>query len=203
MIKVTNLDRAHNDLTDLIIKENQNGADILNRTKDLIMSLSNHWVGEDATKNINKLINVHQNLQTYMLTTLESTKLGLESITKLQEVRKANGGGGQVGDIYSTDTSFACIINDLPQTSEYFVDPEIRNDYNTLCSIEDDLKKFDSIFKNQTEEIMNNWQNGNNRDKIKADFDEIITASTTLENTISEVKQEINTVVNNVDQVMN
>ena len=201
MIKVTNLDRAHNDLTDLIIKENQNGADILNRTKDLIMSLSNHWVGEDATKNINKLINVHQKLQTYMLTTLESTKLGLESITKLQEVRKANGGGGQVGDIYSTDTSFACIINELPQTSEYFVDPEIRNDYNTLCSIEDDAFDF-AVFEVKLE-IMNNWQNGNNRDKIKADFDEIITASTTLENTISEVKQEINTVVNNVDQVMN
>ncbi len=203
MIKIDNLDEAHSSLTELIIKENEDGVELLNKMKELIVSLNDHWIGNDATTNINKLIDVHGKLQSFILATLESTKSALISMVNLQEVRKANGGGGQIGDVYSIDTSFACSISKIPQTTEYYVDPSLKNDYTSLEYIEENLKAFDSYFKGEVDTIMNNWKSGSDREGVKANFDEINTLSTTMENTIEEVKQELSTVINNMDQVIN
>jgi hypothetical protein len=202
MIRVKNLDQAHEQTTKLFDTENNDGVELLGRLDVLIAGLREHWIGEDGTKHINRLIDIHEKLQTFLTATLESTRDAMISVVNLQEVRRSNGGGGQVGQVRSSVSDFQKSIARVETTAEYYIDPTITNDYKVLEEVEEKMKAFDSTFKSQRNELMENWTDGSNRAQVQANFDEIETLGAEAEKVLAEVKQELNTSIQNAQQVM-
>jgi len=202
MIRVKNLDEAHSQTVKLFDTENNDGIELLGRLDVLIGGLKEHWIGEDGTKHINRLIEIHEKLQQFLTVTLESTKEAMISVVNLQEVRRANGGGGQVGDVRSVTSDFIKSIAKVETTAEYYIDPAISNDYKVLEEVEEKMKAFDSTFKSQEAELMENWISGSNRETVQANFEEIETLGAEAEKVIAEVKQELSTSITNAQTVM-
>ncbi len=202
MIRVKNLDQAHEQTTKLFDTQSNDGVELLGRMDTLIAGLKEHWIGEDGTKHINRLIDIHEKLQTFLTASLESTKAAMVSVVSLQEVRRANGGGGQVGEIRPSNSDFKKSIGRVETTAEYYIDPAITNDYKVLEECEEKMKAFDSSFKSQRAELMENWIDGSNRETVQANFDEIESLGAEAEKVLAEVKQELNTSITNAQQVM-
>ena len=202
MIRVKNLDQAHEQTTRLFDTLNNDGVELLGRIDVLVAGLKEHWIGEDGTKHINRLIDIHEKMQSFLTASLESTRDAMTSIVNLQEVRRANGGGGQVGDIRPTVTDFQKSIARVETTPEYYIDPSITNDYKVLEEVEEKTKAFNSTFKAQRSELMENWIDGSNRETVQANFDEIEALGAEAEKIVAEVKQELNTSITNAQQVM-
>ena len=154
MIRVKNLDQSYDQTARLFDTENKDGVELLGRIDVLIGGLKEHWIGEDGTKHINRLIDIHEKLQKFLTATLESTREAMTSIVNLQEVRRANGGGGQVGDVKPSTSDFVKTIARVETTAEYYIDPAINNDYKVLEEVEEKLKAFDAQFKSQRDELM-------------------------------------------------
>jgi uncharacterized protein YukE len=202
MIRVKNLDEAHAQTAKLFDTENKDGVELLNQLDKLIAGLKEHWIGEDGTNHINRLIEIHDKMQKYILGTLECTKLAMVSVVNLQEVRRANGGGGQVGDVRQSNGDFVKNIARVETTTEYYIDPAIREDYKVLEDVEERLKAFDSTVKAQKDELMENWVSGSNREDVQGTFDEIESLGAEAERVVAEVKQELGTSISNAEQVM-
>ena len=64
------------------------------------------------------------------------------------------------------------------------------------------MKAFDSTFKSQEAELMENWISGSNRETVQANFEEIETLGAEAEKVIAEVKQELSTSITNAQTVM-
>ena len=202
MIRVKNLDEAHAQTTKLFDTENKDGIELLNQLDKLIAGLKEHWIGEDGTNHINRLIEIHDRLQKYVQATLASTRGAMISVVNLQEVRRANGGGGQVGDVKQANEDFIKNISRVETTAEYYIDPAIKEDYKLLEEVEERLKAFDSTVKVQKDELMENWISGSDREEVQGTFDEIETLGQEAERVVAEVKQELSTSISNAEQLM-
>ena len=201
-IRLENLDEAHSQATKLYNTGSKNGVEILNQLETLINNLKNHWIGEDGTKHINRLIEIHDKLQGFLSVTLENTRDAVSKIVQVQEVRRANGGSGVVGEVVAQVTDFVKSIEKAETTAEYFIDPAINEDYSFLEGIEEKFKSFDNDFKNEKNDLMQNWKSGNNREQIQAQFDQIESLGQEAEKVLAEVKQELSTSINNARQIM-
>lgn len=201
-IRLENLDEAHSQATKLYDIESKNGVEILTQIETLVGNLKNHWIGEDGTKHINKLIEIHDKLQNFLSVTLGNTRDAITKIVEVQEVRRANGGGGVVGEVPSVVDNFVKSLEKAETTAEYFIDPAITEDYSLLEGIEEKFKSFDSDFKNEKNNLMQNWKSGNNREQIQAEFDQIESLGQESEKVLAEVKQELATSINNARQIM-
>lgn len=202
MIRVQNLDEAYAQTVSLFNTENNDGIELLGKMDTLIASLKEHWIGEDGTKHINRLIDIHDRLQKFIEVTLENTREAMVSVVNIQELRRSNGGGGEVGEIKQVASDFVKNIAKVESTAQYYIDPAISGDYTLLEEIEEKLKLFDTNVKAEKDDLMQNWIEGSNRDAVQANFDEIESLGTEAEKVVADVKQELSTSISNAQQIM-
>ena len=86
MINIDRLDDGYETTRKMFSLEKQEGVQLVNDLETLIEKLKEHWIGEDGTNHINRLIEIHDKMQKYILGTLECTKLAMVSVVNLQEV---------------------------------------------------------------------------------------------------------------------
>ena len=201
MINVRHLDQGYEKASSLFDHEEQEGVSLLFDLKTEIENLKRDWVGTDATSNINDLIAEFNDLQKFLNMSLSSTSLAMQKIVEMQEIRKANFGGGQVGDVRKLKDN-ELTIEPVQASEKYYVDPNITTDYKNLLSICERLKKFRSDYVMDRDDIMNNWTKGNGRDKIVEVFGMVDDVSTKLEKKINEVVENLDMAIKNANLIM-
>jgi len=202
MIRLKDLDGAYAQTVQLLDTENNDGVELLNQFETLINGLKDHWIGKDGTNHINRMIEVHEKLQKFLATTLENTRDAMTSVVQVQEVRRSNGGGGDVGDIKSVNTEFMKSFARVEDTAEYYIDPAIQNDYKQLETVAELLKGFNSKVNARKGDLMENWIDGSNRDQTNANFETLDQVGKEAEKILAEVKQDLGTAINNASQIM-
>ena len=133
MIRVQNLDEAYAQTVSLFNTENNDGIELLGKMDTLIANPKEHWIGEDGTKHINRLIDIHDKLQKFIEVTLENTRDAMVSVVNIQELRRSNGGGGEVGQIKQVSSDFVKNIAkvDISQKAQSISDV-IHTDLNYI-----------------------------------------------------------------------
>ena len=202
MIRVRDLDGGYETVSELIRVEESSGAKVVTDLADLIGQLREHWIGNDATENLNELIDVHDKLQDFLVYGLKTTTDAQEKMVEMQEVRRANGGAGLVGEVKKASEEFVAEINKLDKTAEFYCDPAARQDYETLKGIKANFTEFKNNFLTLKDELMNNWESGNNRDEAKQRFDEFEEMGTEFENVMKKTEEQLGTVISNTDKIM-
>ena len=203
MINIDRLDSGYETTQKMYFLEKEEGVQILNDLEALIVNLKEHWVGTDSTHRINQLIGVHNQLQNYLKGCFATTSLAMQQLVQLQEVRKANGNGGQVGDVQKMDDSFVKSIPRLLPTEKFYVDPAVRTDYKNLLDIGDRVKKFaEEIEADRVELIDNNWHEGNHRDEVNQVFEEVNSLEKEFETVFSGVAGQLDKAIGNLEKVM-
>ena len=200
-INVERLDEGYDTTVRLYNCQEQEGREVLKEIEELVKSLRNNWVGTDATTQINALIGAHDALQEFLKKSEASTVDAMKKIVKVQEVRSANGGNGQVGDVKKVNEEIVT-IEAVPETEKYFIDPAARQDYNKLVSIGEKLTAFYNGFKSTRDQLMSNWTSGSNRTETQQNFDEIDTINDKFTKALSETTEKLNTAVTNAEKIM-
>ena len=111
MIRVRDLDGGYETVSELIRVEESSGAKVVTDLAELIGQLREHWIGNDATENLNELIGVHDELQDFLVYGLKTATDAQEKMVEMQEVRRANGGAGLVGEVKKASEEFVAEIN--------------------------------------------------------------------------------------------
>ena len=202
MINVRHLDQGYEKSSSLFDHEEKEGVTLLNDLKTEIENLKRDWVGTDATSNINDLIAEFNDLQKFLNMSLSSTSLAMSKFVEMQEVRKANFGGGQVGDVRKLKEN-DLTIEPVQPTEKYYIDPNIAVDYKNLVDICERLKQFRTSYVQDRDEIMGNWTKGNGREKIVEVFGMVDDVSTKIEKKINEVLVNLEQAIKNANLVMN
>jgi hypothetical protein len=202
MIRVRDLDGGYETVSELIRVEESSGAKVVTDLADLIGQLREHWIGNDATENLNELIDVHDELQEFLVYGLKTATDAQEKMVEMQEVRRANGGAGLVGEVKKASEEFVSEITKLDKTAEFYCDPAARQDYETLKGIKANFTEFKNNFLTIKDELMNNWESGNNRDEAKQKFDEFEEMGTEFENVMKKTEEQLGTVISNTDKIM-
>ena len=202
MIRVNDLDKAYEQTLDLFNTENDMGKTLLDQFFTLISGLKDHWIGEDGTNHINNLIDIHDKLQKFLSVSLASTKSAMIDVVSLQELRRANGGGGQVGLVKSVEDDGLQIIPKVETTAQYYIDPAIKEDFKLLEQLESNLKDFDDKIDIQRNDLMENWISGSNREEIQGVFEEINNLAEEAEKVVADAKNELSIAINNAQDLM-
>ena len=200
-INVERLDEGYDTTVRLYNCQEQEGRQVLAEIEALIARLREHWVGTDATAQINALIAAHDALQDFLKKSEASTVEAMKNIVKVQEVRSANGGNGQVGDIKKVNEEVTK-LEEVPDTEKYYIDPAARKDYNDLVGIGEKLTAFYNSFKSTRDQLMTNWTSGSNRSDTQAAFDEIDDINDKFTKALNETTEKLNTAVTNAEKIM-
>ena len=202
MITVENLDKCYDDCNELYYLEKNKGIKVLTDLEDSIGSLETHWKGNDATENINVLIKIHEELQTFLNKIFSTTIESVSRLTDLQRVRSSNGGEGQIGDTITENNALEVQIPYLEETTEYLCEPDIIVDYRTLCDIESEYESFSNEFLAKKDVILQNWTVGYGIEDIKKKLDEYESIFTESKASFKKTLGDINTVVSNMHTVI-
>ena len=202
MIRVKDLDGGYQTVSELIRVEESKGAKVVTDLADLIAQLREHWIGNDATENLNELMGVHDKLQDFLVYGLDTSTDAQEKMVEMQEVRRANGGAGLVGDVKKVSKEFVSEITRLDKTAEFYCDPAARQDYETLKGIKANFTEFKNEFLTIKDELMRNWESGNNRDEANQKFSEFEEMGTEFENIMKKTEEQLGTVIQNTDKIM-
>lgn len=200
-INVSNLDLGYSQCEDLNRLGTETGGELVNRLGQNITNLKAHWIGSDATANINKLIVVHKALEAIVSDAITVSAAAGNRIVAIQEVRNMNGGGGNVGAALNKNVPTDLAIADCSDTSEYFVDPAAANDYATLQGICTDYNDFKDSFSAIKDELLQNWTAGSDRERAVAAFNEFTQNADTYNKYLNEAKEILGIAVSNIQQI--
>ncbi len=200
-INVSNLDLGYSQCEDLNRLGTETGGDLVSRLGQNITNLKAHWIGSDATANINKLIVVHKALEAIVSDAITVSAAAGNRIVAIQEVRNMNGGGGNVGAALNKNVPTDLAIADCSDTSEYYVDPAAAADYTDLQGILSDYTNFKDSFSSLKDELLQNWTAGSDRERAVAAFNEFTQNADTYNKYLTEAKEILGIAVSNIQQL--
>lgn len=202
MISVNNLDLGYQQCSELHRLLNITGGGLIKELENITSSLKVNWLGSDAKKHINNLINVHDALSVLVSEGILASSVAGEKIVAMQRVRSLNGGSGQVGDELSKSVPEIQSLSRVEDTSEYNVNPAVASDYQNLVQMHKEYSSFKEDFKSDQKELMSNWTEGANRESAEALFNKFIENSDTYEKYISSAEADLSVAVGNLNKIM-
>ena len=182
-------------------KEQNDGESLLENIKTVYNGLNNHWKGTDATLHINQLVDIHTGINTFVADTGNAVAYAAQKILQVQEVRKANGSSGMVGEELS-QLSEQERLTKIDETNEYSCTPDAKGDYEMLVEVCTEFDTFVSTVHDRTEELMNNWIDGNEREKVVKNSNEFESLSDEYKRYLSETTSALDIAVSNLSQIM-
>ncbi len=202
MIKFNNLDEGYNQCANLYNFVKDRGDKIITNLNMNISDLEKHWQGDDATLHINGIIKVFNGLIQFVNSTIIDTSFAAEKIIEVQRVRRANGGNSMVGDsLPKADISYEK-KTEINGTNEYNCDPAAKSDYSNLVQICNDFESFSNTVVNYSEELMQNWIDGNGRVNVNNNFNEFRNNSDSYKKILSNAKESLNIAITNISTIM-
>lgn len=176
LIDARDLVTAYNQCKHLNDFLREKGNDLLLSLHDTIKNLKSHWVSSDGTIHINNLINLYDYLGRLIEASLVVASTAGNSVVKIQELNRMNGGFGDVGIHFSPNFIYRRIAF-AEQTSRYFVAPQALKDKNDLYTICSSYNSLITSIKNQTDDLFANWLTGANKEKIQSEFNDVFVLS--------------------------
>ena len=200
-IQVRELDNGYTQCADLNRLSSEKGEGLINNLKLDITNLKQHWKGTDATEHINNLIKV-RNAMIALVTDAKAVTAGAgNAIIAIQEVRRANGGAGEVGSPLPGNAPDAEVIPNAEATTEYYCVPEAKTDFLLLEQICSDYSVFRNNFNQQKTDLLNNWTAGAGREKAVQVFTDFETNSETYNKYLTEARENLGIAVNNISKL--
>lgn len=200
-INVSNLDLGYSQCEDLNRLGTETGGELVDRLAEVINNLKAHWVGSDASNNINKLIAVHKALEAIVTDAITVSASAGNRIVAIQEVRNMNGGGGNVGATLNKNVPNAAALAECADTSEYYVDPAAANDYASLQGVCSEYEDFKNSFSSIKDELLQNWTAGSDRESAVAAFNEFSQNADTYSKYLTEARDNLGIAVSNIQQL--
>lgn len=200
-INVRDLDLGYNQCEELNTLSKTSGANLIGNLGTDINNLKAHWKGTDATVHINNLIKVYDALVALVTDAKGVTATAGAAISAIQDVRRANGGSGNVGGPLDYNAPDSSSLGVVEATNEYYCDPSARADYSLLEQICNDYSNFINKFRSQKDSLMSNWTAGANRENAVKVFDEFDTNSETYNKYLTSAKENLSIAVNNISQL--
>ncbi len=201
MVNFRNLDLGYEQCRDLYNSVRADGTSLLDNLRVLYNSLNAHWKGTDATLHINQLVDIHTAINTFVAETCNAVAYAADKIVEVQEVRKSNGSAGMVGEQLG-DVSEQERLSHVEETSEYYCTPEAKDDYQKLVEVCGEFDKFVTEVHDQTDELMNNWTEGNEREKVVRNSNEFENQSEEFKKHLAETRSALDIAVANMTQIM-
>lgn len=200
-IKVNNLDLGYTQCEGLNTLAKNSGENLINNLGSDINNLKAHWKGSDATVHINNLIKVYDAMIAIVTDAKGVTSAAGNAIIAMQEVRRSNGGAGNVGSVLPNNAPDAGAIANVEETMEYYCDPAARSDYNLLVQICSDFVTFRNQFQSQKDELLSNWTAGANIEQAKQNFNEFEGNADTYNKYLTGARDNLEIAVNNLSQL--
>lgn len=200
-INVRDLDLGFTQCEDLNNLSKNSGTELINDLGTNINNLKVHWKGTDATEHVNNLIKVYEALIALVTDAKAITDFAGGRIRAIQEVRRANGGSGNVGGALDGTAPDASGLPAVEPTNEYFCDPSSKSDYDLLDKICTDYSNFINKFSSQKDALMSNWTAGANRENAVKVFDEFSTNSSKYNQLLSNAKENLRIAVSNISKL--
>lgn len=197
-INVNNLDLGYNQCEELNTLSRTSGENLISNLGSDINNLKAHWKGTDATTHINNLIKVYNGLIAIVTDAKAVTSAAGSAMSAIQEVRRANGGAGNVGAMLPNNAPDAALIGNVDDTTEYFCDPSARADYTTLVQICTDFVNFRNQFTSQKDTLMSNWTAGANREQAVKAFSDFEGNADTYNTYLTGARDNLEIAVNNI-----
>ena len=157
--------------------------------------------GNDATEHINNLIKVYNALVAIVTDAKGVTAAAGNAIIAIQEVRRSNGGSGNVGAPLPSNAPDSLSIPNNEATTEYRCEPAARNDYTQLVQICTDFMTLINNFQTQKDELLSNWTAGANRESAVKCFDDFISNAETYNNYLTGARDNLEIAVSNLSQL--
>lgn len=200
-INVRDLDLGYSQCEELNNLSKNSGTNLINNLSTDINNLKAHWKGTDATVHINNLIKVYDALVALVTDAKVITCNSGSAISTIQEVRRSNGGSGNIGGPLDGNAPDVTSLPIVESTSEYFCDPSARTDYTLLEQICSDYSSFINNFRSQKDALMSNWTAGANRENAVKVFDEFDSNSETYNKYLTDAKENLEIAVSNLSQL--
>lgn len=201
MVNFRNLDLGYEQCRDLYNAVKKDGDKLLLDMKTLYTRLNNHWKGTDATLHINQLVDIHTGINTFVADTGNAVAYAAQEISQVQGVRRANGSSGMVGEELSQCEEQGRLTK-IDETDEYSCTPDVKEDYEMLVDVCTEFDTFVSTVHDKTEELMNNWIDGNEREKVVKNSNDFESLSDEYKGYLSETSKALGIAVSNLSKIM-
>ena len=199
-IQLKNLDLGYEQCSGMFTLVQNSGGETIEKLSTIVANLINHWHGSDATMHINNLVGINNTLIQFFDETLSVMADVTKCIVDIQQVRKSNGGGGEVGELMIKNFSYTN-LNTIEGTSEFQYNAELVNDHSDLTDMCTSFEKFIENFGTQSGELMENWTAGHHHDEVKQSFDEFLSLSENVKKVLSDAKEQLGTASSNLQQL--
>lgn len=200
-INVRDLDLGYTQCEDLNTLSKTSGENLINSLATNVTNLKVHWKGSDATVHINNLIKVYNALVALVTDAKGVTAAAGNAIIAIQEVRRSNGGPGNVGSTLPGNAPDAQSLPNAEETVEYYCDPSTGSDYTQLEQICTDYTTFVTNFRSQKDALMSNWTAGANREQAVNNFNEFESNSETYNKYLVDARENLSIAVSNLKQL--
>ena len=200
-ISVTNLDQGYKSCETLNTLAKNDGEKLISDLSVNIANLKNHWKGTDATAHITNLCTVYSAMIDIVDSAKKITSVAGSAMSALQEVRRANGGTGEVGAALPNNAPDATAIQPPEETTEYYCDPAAKTDYTTLDDICKNFATFKNKFVTERDTLMANWTAGANREGAQQSFSNFEENAVTYEKYLTGARSNLETAIQNIQSV--
>ena len=201
MVSFQDLDLGYEQCREIYSLIKNEGANLLSNIKYACDGLRIHWKGTDATLHINQLVSVYDGVDTFVTETGNDMSFATEKIIEVQEVRRANGASGRVGDPLSKVERSETPAK-VDDTSEYYCMPEASNELKLLIQICEQFDTFTDRIRTSSNEMLQNWTSGNERDKVVRNFSKFEEDSVEYKRLITESKDALEKAIANMSRIM-
>ena len=160
----------------------------------IVPDMDNHWKSSDASVQKNNIGRMCQGLGNLIQALLPILEAAGNSIVDTQEIRKNNGGFGEVGTRLQHKE---ITINQLPEYDEhtpaYTIDDGIEKVIGDFSTCSDDFSKFNSEIINAADNLLQIWKEGEDRTKLEKALNEYRENSELYKKTFADLKEKYET----------
>ena len=211
MLDFTDLDLGYEQVVHIHHLISGEGVAIAQRINTNIDKLTDDWVSEDATVQINNLINVYNKLVQFIKTSTVVLSEATQRVVEVMELRVDNGSKGSfVGGNVSEDTDLSGDKSTITTSSSYTTDVNVlKQDFEQLKSLTEEFDSFSNkvneeshaLLGDSAEDSSANWRSGNHRKETAdqmAEFKKI--ASEGIEK-LTEACEMLKIAITNIESV--
>ena len=197
-INVNDLDLGYTQCEELNTLSSTDGEKLISDLGTDITNLKANWKGSDAAVHINNLIKVYEAMVAIVTDAKATTAQAGAAISAIQNVRRANGGSGNVGAALPANAPESMAIQAPEETTEYYCSPSAKTDYSQLVDICTNFVNFRNKFQDQKDALLANWTAGANRENAVKTFDEFTNNTETYNKYLTSARDNLEIAVNNI-----
>ena len=200
-IQVTNLDGTYTLCEELNTLASVKGGKIITDLGTTINNLKNNWIGTDANNHISNLITVHNVLVKIVTEAKKITYSAGNAMIAIQEIRRANGGEGNVGAPLSNSEPSSLTLTAPEPTTDYDVKPGAKNDLESLKTLCTNFETFAKDFQTQKESLMKNWTAGAGWENAVRTFDDFLMYTANYKKKLEDARDNLDIAIQNVSSL--